>query len=455
MKWYRAPEDLDPPTWTTLDNRVIDDDLSCRALGLLTRWLRRPPGVEIDSIPDMVKRAKREGRTNFEGRDALYAASYELERAGYLVRELVTVKGRHEWVVRIYSRPVPPERRSDPEDRKRASGGRKRAAAPAPKRRRAANPQVTPIPGKPDSEEPDSENPECSIKNSDNDSLSLPQTPSRIPDTSAEAVTDERENAAHRTDRGHGGPAGPTEQDQDPGPTAAADAGDAARAAKVAGPTGRRIPAAGAACGNGPSGVPQQRDASDVREDQDSGPADAVDAAAPVVDAWVSARTQAGHGVPLRGPDRIRRDAVRLLADGVSVEHLAAAAADMGRHANWFDLGRHLEQFVAPASKRPEPDGPRCPYHQSRALDECPCQRAGHDTAGQDQEAAATPPRDALAAIMAAVGAAQTRQPASARRRPRVPTRAERDAAARAEEEANRRRANELLDAAAGPLVAQ
>ncbi|MFC7639630.1 hypothetical protein ACFQWA_28035 [Streptomyces thermogriseus] len=139
MKWYRAPEDLDPPTWTTLDNRVIDDDLSCRALGLLTRWLRRPPGVEIDSIPDMVKRAKREGRTNFEGRDALYAASYELERAGYLVRELVTVKGRHEWVVRIYSRPVPPERRSDPEDRKRASGA---ASGPPHPRRSAAGLQT-------------------------------------------------------------------------------------------------------------------------------------------------------------------------------------------------------------------------------------------------------------------------------------------------------------------------
>ncbi|GAA0924842.1 hypothetical protein [Streptomyces thermoalcalitolerans] len=195
----------------------------------------------------------------------------------------------------------------------------------------------------------------------------------------------------------------------------------------------------------------EERESSATREEDTA--AATADAAAPVVDAWVSARTQAGHGIPLRGSDRIRQDAVRLLADGVSVEHLAAAAADMGRRADWLDLGRHLERFVAPASKQPEPDGPRCPYHQSRALDECPCQRAEHDDAEQDQEAAAAPPpRDVLAAIMAAVGAAQT---ASARRRPRMPTRAERDAAARAEEEANRRRANELLDASTGPLVAQ
>ncbi|MEU3778005.1 hypothetical protein AB0F11_33370 [Streptomyces sp. NPDC032472] len=152
MRWERG-EDL-PVTWTTLDNQVVDDDLSCRALGLLTRWLRRPPGAEIDSIPDMVKRAKREGKQRLEGRDALYAASYELEAAGYLVRELTTGEtGQHEWVVRIYNRPVEPSRRSDPEDRKRGA------------RKGAAKPQVSPITGfqesgnqesvSPDSAEPD------------------------------------------------------------------------------------------------------------------------------------------------------------------------------------------------------------------------------------------------------------------------------------------------------------
>ncbi|MFJ7264976.1 hypothetical protein ACIQV2_33025 [Streptomyces globosus] len=158
---------------------MIDDDLSCRALGLLTRWLRRPPGAEIDSIPDMVKRAKRDGKKRMEGRDALYAASYELELAGYLVRELDTGEnGQHEWVVRIYNRPVEPERRSDPADRKRG------AAKPS-----ATKPQVGPVTGfqesgnkesvSPDSAHPDSADQASSSKDSLKDSsLSAPARPS-------------------------------------------------------------------------------------------------------------------------------------------------------------------------------------------------------------------------------------------------------------------------------------
>lgn len=168
MRWERG-EDL-PATWTTLDNAVVDDDLSCRALGLLTRWLRRPPGAEIDSIPDMVKRAKRDGKERLEGRDALYAASYELEEAGYLVRELVSGEGgQHEWVVRIYNRPVEPSRRSNPDDRKRGS-----------KRGPRTKPQVSPITGfqesavqesaDPDSAQPDSADPDSSSKDSQKDS---------------------------------------------------------------------------------------------------------------------------------------------------------------------------------------------------------------------------------------------------------------------------------------------
>ncbi|MGW3304701.1 hypothetical protein [Streptomyces rubiginosohelvolus] len=155
----------------------MDDDLSCRALGLLTRWLRRPPGAEIDSIPDMVKRAKRAGQKNLEGRDALYAASYELETAGYLVRELVGAgRGQHEWVVRIYNRPVEPARRSDPNERKR--GTRKRSEV---------KPQVSPITGfqesavqesdSPDSAGPEPADQELSYKNSVKDSLSGPGRP--------------------------------------------------------------------------------------------------------------------------------------------------------------------------------------------------------------------------------------------------------------------------------------
>jgi hypothetical protein len=168
VRWERG-EDL-PVTWTTLDNAVVDDDLSCRALGLLTRWLRRPPGAEIDSIPDMVKRAKRDGKERLEGRDALYAASYELEEAGYLVRELASGEGgQHEWVVRIYNRPVEPSRRSNPDDRKRGS-----------KRGPRTKPQVNPITGfqesavqesaDPDSAQPDSADPDSSPKDSQKDS---------------------------------------------------------------------------------------------------------------------------------------------------------------------------------------------------------------------------------------------------------------------------------------------
>lgn len=180
MRWERGQDPV--ATWTTLDNKVVDDDLSCRALGLLTRWLRRPPGAEIDSIPEMVTRAKRSGKKHLEGRDALYAASYELERAGYLVRELVSgATGQHEWVVRIYSQPVPPEQRSDPDDRKRA----KRPPSPP-----AASPQVNPNTDfqesgtqesdSPDSEVPDSADQVSSSKNSQNNSsLSGHTGPSR------------------------------------------------------------------------------------------------------------------------------------------------------------------------------------------------------------------------------------------------------------------------------------
>ncbi|THA28243.1 hypothetical protein E4198_00055 [Streptomyces sp. RKND-216] len=184
MRWERGHDPVGP-TWTTLDNLIIDDDLSCRALGLLTRWLRRPPGAELDSITDMIKRAKRAGKKRMEGRDALYGASYELEAAGYLVRELATgAGGRHEWVVRIYAQPVPPEHRSDPQDRKRGSTKQSRSTPKEQpsKQPKSAKPQVAPITGfqesgnqesgSPDSEDPDSGNQASSYKDSLNDSLS-------------------------------------------------------------------------------------------------------------------------------------------------------------------------------------------------------------------------------------------------------------------------------------------
>lgn len=228
MRTFRADE---PTTWTTLDNKTVDDDLSCRALGLLTRWLRRPPGVEVDSIPEMVKRARRNGEKRLEGRDALYAASYELEDAGYIVRELKTNEtGQHEWVSMIYSRPVPKSKRSNPRDRKRtnATTGRRtptaaakktapakpkaapastkaapRTTAPVPENPElaltcndAASSQVSPVTGFPDSGNPTSGFQEVSVKDSSKDSP-LPLTPSgTAAPEGAEATTEERETSA-------------------------------------------------------------------------------------------------------------------------------------------------------------------------------------------------------------------------------------------------------------------
>ncbi|WP_422126918.1 hypothetical protein [Streptomyces misionensis] len=243
---------------------MVDDDLSCRALGLLTRWLRRPPGAEIDSIPDMVKRAKRDGKERLEGRDALYAASYELEEAGYLVRELASGEGgQHEWVVRIYNRPVEPSRRSNPDDRKRGS-----------KRGPRTKPQVSPITGfqesavqesaHPDSAQPDSADPDSSSKDSQKDS-------------------------------------------------------------SLSGPTG--LPGAGAP-GTG------EREAA----------APEVSGADVVVDAYVRAL---GRPLVNGSRERLRGQAVQLLAAGYPVAWLAARAAEMPANG-WRDLVQHAETCRMP-----------------------------------------------------------------------------------------------------------
>ncbi|MEW1701030.1 hypothetical protein [Streptomyces sp. NPDC091278] len=166
MRWERGQ---DAVTWTAVDNVMIDADLSARAQGLLLRWLRRPPGAEIDDIGEMVKRSKREGKRRLEGRDALYKASYELEEEGFLVREQERGRaGQYEWVVRIYSSPVHPDKRSNPEDRKRA-----------PRVRAPEKPRSAPVPEKPElgnqeSGNQESADQELSFKNSANDSLSGP-----------------------------------------------------------------------------------------------------------------------------------------------------------------------------------------------------------------------------------------------------------------------------------------
>lgn len=91
-----------------------------------------------------------------------------------------------------------------------------------------------------------------------------------------------------------------------------------------------------------------------------------------VVAAWTEARAKHGHGVPVAGEKGLARDVTRLLADGVDVEDLVAAAADMGRRANWLSLPQHLLHYV-PAARKPEPrriEG-RCPRHPDFPEDAC------------------------------------------------------------------------------------
>ncbi|WP_433406998.1 hypothetical protein [Streptomyces sp. CA-146814] len=72
-----------------------------------------------------------------------------------------------------------------------------------------------------------------------------------------------------------------------------------------------------------------------------------------VAEAWITARQKHGHEVPARARQAMVREASRLLTEGVDVDHLAAAAADMGSRETWFNLERHLERFVLPKSSVP------------------------------------------------------------------------------------------------------
>jgi hypothetical protein len=213
MRVFRE-EDPTHGGYTVVENDTLWVDLSCRALGLLVRWLSKPPGVEVDTIQDIVTRSRRRGNKRMEGRDALYTASYELEAEGYLVRRLFTnEKGQHEWAAFVRSRPVPPEERSSPEDRKRPTTKTKPAKKAAPKkpaapsqgrpkpenpfsgstRDDAASSQVGPVTEKPDSGEPDSENQASSYQSSLHSSLS-PQ-PGDQPQEDAPEAAETRETA--------------------------------------------------------------------------------------------------------------------------------------------------------------------------------------------------------------------------------------------------------------------
>jgi hypothetical protein len=291
--------------YTVVSNDTLWVDLSCRALGLLVRWLSKPPGVEIDTIQDMITRGRRRGNKRMEGRDALYTASYELEEEGFLVRRLFTnEKGQHEWAAFVRSRPVPREERSDPAERKRDTVKVRGAAKPPAKRpakaslktskrapAAAPNPgnpfsgltsddaessQVNPVTGFPDSGDPDSENQASSYQSSLHSSLS-PEAGDQQQAAGAPEAADEREEA------------------------------------------------------------PQKDDNNTERT-----PVDAV------VEAYVMAHIEA-VGMPPRPHTvkKVRGDAAGLLAAGRSVQHLEGLAADLARRG-WDDLVKHL-------AKNPEP----------------------------------------------------------------------------------------------------
>lgn len=290
MKVYREDDPMDHG-WTTTSNDTLWSDLSCRALGLLIRWLSKPSGVEVDTIPEIVTRAKRRGSKRMEGRDALYSASYELELEGFLVRRQIRSDetGQYEWAAFISNRPVPAEARSNPADRKRTTALPKKPAKGKPKRAPeaaaadqpsktpvpenpflavtcddAASSQVSPVPGNPEPENPYPGFQAFSYKDSPKYSLSG-QQPSQAPDQGRERETAQLAPEAKTSD-------------------------------------------------------------------------DATAVAA----AWTAARKAAGYPGRLRGTEtKIAREAMLLLADGWDLRTLKAAAVEMAPHG-WSSLEKHL-----------------------------------------------------------------------------------------------------------------
>jgi hypothetical protein len=302
MRVFREEDPMDSG-YTVVNNDTLWIDLSCRALGLLVRWLSKPPGVEIDTIQDMITRSRRRGNKRMEGRDALYTASYELEEEGFLVRRLITnEKGQHEWAAFVRSRPVSPEDRSDPAERKRDTVKVRGAAKPPAKRPTKATPkpskqvpaagpnpgnpfsgltsndaessQVSPVTGFPDSGDPDSENQASSYQSSLHSSLST-------------EAGDQQQDAA---------------------------------------------------------GPGQERETASTKNDNTERPP--VDV---VVEAYVMAHI-ATVGVPPRphAVKKIRKDAAGLLAAGRTVQHLQGLAAELAQKG-WDDLVKHLSMNPEPA----------------------------------------------------------------------------------------------------------
>lgn len=303
MRVFREEDPMDSG-YTVVENDTLWVDLSCRALGLLVRWLSKPAGVEVDTIPDIITRARRRGNRRMEGRDALYTASYELEEEGFLVRRLFTnEKGQHEWAAFVRSRPVPPSERSNPAERKRATAkpSKARKAAPSEPSRRsprhrqddpkpgnpfsgptrgdAGSPQASPNPGKPDSGEPDSENQASSYQSSLHSSLSSHGSVER-----GTAGDGEREAAAPK--------------------------------------------------------------------DEDTAPDDVSKVVDSFVVAWMENRGKPPYGKQIVG---VREDAAFLLSRGRTAANLCALAADMASKG-WTDLGRHAqmnpEAAIRPAVNR-------------------------------------------------------------------------------------------------------
>jgi hypothetical protein len=70
------------------------------------------------------------------------------------------------------------------------------------------------------------------------------------------------------------------------------------------------------------------------------------DQADQVVTAWVEGRGE--QAVPRFGPDKVRRQAVELLAEGMDVGFLCQAAASMAPKG-WVDFRKHLQHWTPPS----------------------------------------------------------------------------------------------------------
>ena len=110
-------------------------ELSWKAKGILTYLMSKPSDWTI-RISDLVKHSA-------DGEGALRNGLAEMERAGYLVKRRENDKnGLFNWVCVVYETPVPPEERSNPDDRKLTQPRKKSETLPFARNPQMDNPEM-------------------------------------------------------------------------------------------------------------------------------------------------------------------------------------------------------------------------------------------------------------------------------------------------------------------------